>query len=325
MIYGDWINPGDFCAAGRSDAVAFSIDEKGYIGGGFDGDFRLNDFYEYNSVTDSWKVLDSIPGPKRSAAVAFVIDGKAYVGTGFDGDNYLNDFYVFDPDVIDPEADPDVDHPGEWSAIKPFEGTARFGAVAFAIGGKGYVGTGYDGSYKMDFWEYDPSTDDWTEVSSAKKVRYNASAFVIGSKAYLVGGAGNGLYINDFYSFDPAAATQWTKLRSTYDQDGVSYDNDYENITRADAVSFVMDGKAYLTLGDNGSLRPETWVYTPEDDLWEETTEFEGAARTAAVAFTTYTTAQGYRAFVLTGRSSTNPYMDMWEFLPDQEYDSSTE
>ena len=30
-------------------------------------------------------------------------------------------------------------------------------AAAFSIGDKGYIGAGYDGVKKTDFWEYDPS------------------------------------------------------------------------------------------------------------------------------------------------------------------------
>jgi hypothetical protein len=39
----------------------------------------------------------------------------------------------------------------------------RYSAVSFSIGSKGYIGTGYDGAYKNDFWEYDPATNVWTQ------------------------------------------------------------------------------------------------------------------------------------------------------------------
>ena len=46
--------------------------------------------------------------------------------------------------------------PNTWTQKADFGGTARNAAVGFSIGSKGYIGTGYDGSYCKDFWEYDP-------------------------------------------------------------------------------------------------------------------------------------------------------------------------
>ena len=52
---------------------------------------------------------------------------------------------------------------GNWIELSDFEGVARSGAVAFTIGDKAYVGTGYDGTYWLkDFWEYDPLLNNWT-------------------------------------------------------------------------------------------------------------------------------------------------------------------
>ena len=43
-----------------------------------------------------------------------------------------------------------------WTQKAELPGTPRNSAVAFEAGGKGYVGTGYDGTNKLkDFWEYD--------------------------------------------------------------------------------------------------------------------------------------------------------------------------
>lgn len=54
-----------------------------------------------------------------------------------------------------------------WAQKTNFGGTARWGAVGFSIGNKGYIGTGGEGSVpKNDFWEYDPTTDTWTQKAS---------------------------------------------------------------------------------------------------------------------------------------------------------------
>ena len=43
---GNWIRQSDFDGTGRTGAVAFTIDGKAYVGTGFDGLNRLNDFWQ---------------------------------------------------------------------------------------------------------------------------------------------------------------------------------------------------------------------------------------------------------------------------------------
>ena len=52
---------------------------------------------------------------------------------------------------------------GVWSQKLDFAGSGRSAAAAFSIGAKGYIGTGYDGSYKKDFWEFDAASNTWTQ------------------------------------------------------------------------------------------------------------------------------------------------------------------
>ena len=80
-----------------------------------------------------------------------------------------------------------------------------------------------------------------------------------------------------------------------------------------------MYGLGYFTCGENaGSGRSTTWEYNPSEDLWTERTSFEGGTRSEAVGFSL-----DNRGFVLTGKSGTTQYDDMWEFFPTQEYDSN--
>ncbi|MBK6821258.1 MAG: hypothetical protein IPG85_17330 [Bacteroidetes bacterium] len=45
-----------------------------------------------------------------------------------------------------------------------FAGGARLGAVGFAMNNEGYIGTGYDGTYKRDLWKYNPLSNTWTQM-----------------------------------------------------------------------------------------------------------------------------------------------------------------
>lgn len=57
---------------------------------------------------------------------------------------------------------------GTWDKRTDFPGVWRQGAVAFSDGGLGYVGLGLSGSNPLkDFYKYDPSTDEWTQLADA--------------------------------------------------------------------------------------------------------------------------------------------------------------
>ena len=87
---------------------------------------------------------------------------------------YTKDFWEYDPAA------------NTWTQKADFGGTARYGAVGFSIGSKGYIGTGYDGSYIKDFWEYDPAANTWTQKADfGGTARYGAVGFSIGSKGYI--------------------------------------------------------------------------------------------------------------------------------------------
>ncbi len=65
----------------RCSAIAFSINGKGYIGGGEDDGFLygvgLNDFWEYDTATNAWTQKSNIP-QMPSYGSTFVINGKGY-------------------------------------------------------------------------------------------------------------------------------------------------------------------------------------------------------------------------------------------------------
>jgi len=57
----------------------------------------------------------------------------------------------------DDSEDDDDELIGNWFELSDFEGTPRSGAVVFCINDKAYIGTGYDGTDRLnDFWRYDP-------------------------------------------------------------------------------------------------------------------------------------------------------------------------
>jgi N-acetylneuraminic acid mutarotase len=306
-IIGNWKRSSEFEGVGRTESVSFIIGDKVYVGGGYDGSNRLNDFWEFNQVTGTWIRKADFPGTARNSAVAFTVNGKGYVGTGYDGINKLTDFWEYNPTT------------NTWARIADFAGTARYGAVAFSIGDNGYVTTGYDGNYLKDLWEYNATTNTWTQKASLTgSKRTDAVAFVYNSKAFVVSGINNGSYLNDFWVYDPATDT-WAEKRKISSISDETYDDEYgDNITRSNAAIFLMNGKAYLTNGYRAGVIGSTYEYDITNDTWIQKTALEGPAREGAITFSI-----NNRGYITTGNNSSSKFDDLWEFFPDAVVDAT--
>jgi hypothetical protein len=128
----------------RSGAFSFSINGKGYLGGGTDGSVVRNDFWEFDPTTNAWTQKASFPGAPRQWAVAFAIGSRGYAGTGGNA-NAGKDFYMYDPVA------------NAWTKKADFGGGLRVRSYGFSIGSKGYIGGGIDNfsSRHADLWAYD--------------------------------------------------------------------------------------------------------------------------------------------------------------------------
>jgi N-acetylneuraminic acid mutarotase len=129
-LIGNWIKRSDFGGPVRGDASCFVVGEKAYVVGGYNGNKRLNDIWEYNPNLGFWTQKADFPGTARGYAFAFASEDKGYIGTGYDGLNYYKDFWEFDP----------IDN--IWAQKSDFPGGARYGVTAFFLDGVGYAGTG---------------------------------------------------------------------------------------------------------------------------------------------------------------------------------------
>jgi gliding motility-associated-like protein len=157
---GIWSSLPDFTAVGRAGAVAFSLGNKGYFGTGIDQSNNfLKDFWEFDQTTGSWTQMADFGGTGRYFAAGFGIDGckpKGYIGTGMENlsGGITNDLWEWN-------------QAGNiWTVMANFGGSQRWKAVGFAIGGKGYIGTGQDaGGFTNDLWEFTPDSVSLKPVS----------------------------------------------------------------------------------------------------------------------------------------------------------------
>jgi N-acetylneuraminic acid mutarotase len=197
--------------------------------------------------------------------------------------------------------------PNTWNQKANFGGTARYYAVGFSIGLKGYIGTGNDSTsaldLKKDFWEYDPATNTWTQKADFGGVaRWYAVGFSIGSKGYI--GTGQNMnfnYLNDFWEYDPSANT-WTQKAN------------FGGAPITAAVGFNIGSKGYIGTGFNSSWNStkDFWEYDPSNNTWTQKANFGGAARHSAVGFSI-----GNKGYIGTGIVNTPIYFnDLWEYDP---------
>lgn len=301
---GNWIEQSDFEGRTRASSVCFVIDDKVYVGSGYNGsdDEYYDDFWVYDPQLNFWQAVAPFPGGGRSSAVAFSVGNKGYIGTGYDGDDEVKDFWEYDPAT------------NTWTQKADFGGTARRNAVGFSLDGHGYIGTGYDGSNTKDFWQYNPATDTWVQIPSlGGSKRQGAVAFVVDDKAYVGTGTNNGSYEFDLWELD--ATLVGTDNFPWVEKEELDAEDDYELI-RTGATAFSLNSLGYLIAGNRGSILSSVWAYNPRSDTWEQKTELEGAARDDLIGFTV-----GGRSFVALGKNGSSYFDDIWEFFPNEEYD----
>jgi len=187
-----WAQKASLPAAVRDHAAAFVIGQRAYVVGGMtcDGEdcSSLREVWEYEPLADSWTRKADLP-VEMTTASCFVLNGLGYVGTGYAGPSGSSapSTYLW---AYDPLSD-------TWMARALLPAAARYRAVAFAMNGKGYLGTGIasvgatSDVVLNDMWEYDPSTNAWTQMPDfSGPERGAAVSFVLGARAYIGMGGG---------------------------------------------------------------------------------------------------------------------------------------
>jgi N-acetylneuraminic acid mutarotase len=172
-----------------------------------------------------------------------------------------------------------------WLKIADFGGGQRERAVAFAIGGRGYVATGQDttNAVKKDLWEYDPSTNSWTQKADFPgAARRDAVAFVIDGKGYVGTGITHAISFlgtkqKNFYRYNPVT-NSWS---SVADYPGNSNQGIYY------AAAFSTSSRGYVCCGKRGPsyYSDELYEYNPSTNSWSAKDDFPGGDRYSPSAF----------------------------------------
>lgn len=192
-----------------------------------------------------------------------------------------------------------------WVRKADVGGFTRRCAVAFAIGSKGYVGTGIttEAIHIKSFWEYNSLSNSWTQkVDFPGGIRAKAVGFSIGNKGYIGMGC-NGILRErkkDFWEYDPSTNT-WKRIA------------DFGGKGRMHAVAFSIGNKGYVGTGDisEGEHQIDFWEYNPLTDKWTRKADFQGIERDMAVGFSI-----GNRGYIGTGIDGGYGHKDFWEYNP---------
>lgn len=210
--------------------------------------------------SQSWYQMDDYPGVARDDAVAFTIDSFSYVGTGLSPWwSVLGDFYKYNHQN------------GSWSpsAALP-NGNERQYAAGFSIDGKGYVYGGIQGgNYLNDLWEYDPISDQWTQMSLPPfSGRSGSAIFVMNDKAYLIGGKNSSVSaLAEVWEYDPSN-DNWAQL--------IDFP---EAIWRASACSNQTKGFVFGGIGLNGDYINSFYKFDPNSQTWSVPSAFPNPGR----------------------------------------------
>ncbi len=270
-----------------------------------------------------WNQKASIPAEGRHRTTGFSIGNKGYIGLGHYNSGPLGNVAKADIWEYSPADD-------SWTQKADYGGGATYGATAFTIGNRAYVGAHVYGS--QEFYEFNPQSNTWSIIAPCPGGSSDHPSFTVNDRGYFIG-------TNALYEYEPTFNT-WITHGSTpvsvwswdkaFSVDGKGYlltDNgffEYKPSTdnwamRAqfpgEAVGgwscFGINGKGYVATGYISFLNPtsrQTWQYDPQVNEWHQLADLPGSTRRFSASFKI-----GNKGYLGTGTNGTN-LKDFWEF-----------
>jgi len=235
-----WTQIANYLGAGREGLIAFSIDAKGYVGGGATSTTMAKDFWEYDPTTNNWIPKANLPAGARCYSFAFSIGKKGYMGAGWDSTyNPTSDFWEYYPKT------------NMWTQKANYGGGVTTRGVGISNGIKGYACMGYP-SYNSNFWEYDPISNLWTQKANVGgPMRADVVGFSICAKIFIGTGGSLGApgYTSQLWEYDPDSNKWYVKAT-------------FIGGPRDEAVGFSLMDKGYIGTGGFGLT--DWYEYTPD-------------------------------------------------------------
>jgi len=243
-----WTRKSDYPGPARVKAVAGVIGTKAYIGMGsigvYDESKLFNDFWEYDTQTDTWSQKASFPGEGRNDMFCTAVNGAIYTTMGFTVYKRSDETWRYDPQS-------DI-----WTQMpkNPYNASNIAG---FTIGNSFYVGTGFRG-YNMDiFYRFQTDIQKWTRMADLPDPRMLSNGVAVNDKGYILlgrywnGAQNGGRLLSDIVEYDPAT-NSWTKR------------GNFPGGARQNAVVFSIGEKGYVVMGeDDKERKSDVWMFRP--------------------------------------------------------------
>ena len=242
----------------RHHTISFSINNMGYSICGNTPSGNSKNVQEYDPVNDSWTDLGDYPGPARGQGIGQTWNGKGYFGFGYEpSGTKLNDLWEFDPIS------------NTFTQLPSCPGVGRTHPALVILNGKIYTGMGSGNTNLSDWWEYDITTQVWTQKTSIPIERHHPYQFILNGYVYVGSG-----HQSSWYKYDPLNDT-WTAVASLD--------------TRVAGTQFNYNGKGYalsgVTTGHTFFATGEFYEYDPLIDSWNILNPHPGNSLWAPASF----------------------------------------
>ncbi len=295
-----WTQKSSFGGPARANAVAFTMNGKGYMGMGNNTTEQLFDFWEYDQETDAW--TQKADFPSGTSVTNYSIATSAWAILGLEG---TQETWAYDFDG------------NTWVQKADFPGVARYTGFCFPLQGKVYFGGGVvldpDRSYTVDFWEYDPQDDVWTRKADFPAIgREHAASFNIGGYGFVGMGFSldeveNTTFYVDFWRFDPLDDSGGTDTRGNPIG---AWTERAEAPAATRFIGYTIDNMGFVF------SQNRFFIYNPELNSWSLSPVFSAVERFNAAGF-----ALNGRAYIGTGiydSGGENMVVvnDFWEYVP---------
>lgn len=180
----------------RSGAASVIVGDMMYMFGGYGGNGRLDDFFEYSFETRQFRAVvpkgEVNPGVRENNGVVFY-KGCLYIFGGYNGSQWLNDFHEFN---LETES---------WRVVEPngFCPASRFGYVSVVDADSFILFGGYDGTtWLNDMYEYNFVSKKWSQIEpkgTTPSIRSCPSWTKHDRSVFVLGGYDGVQRMNDFF------------------------------------------------------------------------------------------------------------------------------
>ncbi len=242
-----WAKLTDIPCKGRVQAVAEVVDNKAYVGLGFNGRVYneasyLRDFWMYDPADSTWTRKADFPNKMTNAGISFAHETYIYVCSSY-YDTSTRNLYRY------------CTKNDKWEECEQIPIAARFGGVGIKNQERFFWGMGFNSEMLGDWYEFYPETQTWkTRAKIPQKGRVFHSAVAFNNEILIMGGRfwGGTETREEFYEeiFGYNIDTdEWT-LRGYLPNGGC------ENM-----ITFTVNNKSYFGLGENakGEIRNDLY------------------------------------------------------------------